>query len=235
MIDPKNPLLYTNRAMSRLKLHLYELVLPDCTASLSLLPVNMKAYYYRAQAQLELGDKRAALESANVAYEFCKSGDKKWERDLAAVGALVLRCKKEVWEAKEMERLGGSGRLLGDMLKGLEQRRIHEVREIRLMREAGQFGEEEEDRQIREATRREEGDAEVVRRSLAKYAETDEVPKPRVVPDWAIDDITFAFMLDPVVVSFHEPLLIFSSYSYYTYFSSTSLPISTSCPNKTCN
>lgn len=199
MIDPSNPLLYTNRAMSRLKLHLYERVLSDCSASLSILPVNMKAHYYRAQAQLEQGQMADALESAKSAYEFCKTGDKKWERDLASVGGLVLRCKKVVWEAKEMDRLADRGRVLGDALKGLEDRKTDELKRIGGIREAGQCDAAEETRRVNEVLRREEADKEVVRRAFGRDAEADGVAKPRVVPDWAIDDITFAFMLDPVV------------------------------------
>lgn len=41
-----NPLLYTNRANARLKLHQWQLVIDDCLRSIDLLKDNMKAYFY---------------------------------------------------------------------------------------------------------------------------------------------------------------------------------------------
>jgi hypothetical protein len=34
------------------------------------------------------------------------------------------------------------------------------------------------------------------------WVEAGKAEKKRVVPDWAIDDITFSFMVDPVIVSY---------------------------------
>jgi tetratricopeptide (TPR) repeat protein len=41
-----NPLLYTNRANARLKLHLWQEVIDDCIKSIELMRENMKAFYF---------------------------------------------------------------------------------------------------------------------------------------------------------------------------------------------
>lgn len=200
--------------MARLKIKLYESVIPDCEASLSLLQANMKAYYYMAQAELELGRKTSALQHAETAYELCsgvKVGsrkteeklvgyDKAWERSLGSVTALVLRCKKEVWEAKEKERLRGQQDLLGELIEGLEEARDEEVKIIAEKRRTGEVGEIEAE-ELAEETKQ------ICKSKAVRLRQTWELAagqegKRREVPDWIIDDITFAVMHDPVVVCF---------------------------------
>lgn len=43
--NSSNPLLYTNRANARLKLHQWQDVIDDCLRSIELLRDNMKAYF----------------------------------------------------------------------------------------------------------------------------------------------------------------------------------------------
>jgi STIP1 homology and U-box containing protein 1 len=195
-MDPTNHLLYTNRAMARLKLQLYDAVIPDCEASLALLSENMKAHYYLAQAQIELGRLEDAYESAQTAYEMCsgiKTGviDKAWERSLAPVTALVLRCKKELWEKKEDERLKVRNTLLEESCALMKARKEEQIKKI-----ADFDGSRQEmDDVEREWTEKEQE----LRRVWDSAA--DKEGKRREVPDWAIDNITFAVMHDPVMVS----------------------------------
>ncbi|RCI10487.1 hypothetical protein L249_4459 [Ophiocordyceps polyrhachis-furcata BCC 54312] len=108
LADPKSPLLFSNRAMARVKLGLWESVIDDCNACLALAPSSFKAYYYLAQAQSALADHDAALDSARRAHDLCvASGD----RSLAAVTAIVLRCKRDRWEHRERHRRRGAGEL----------------------------------------------------------------------------------------------------------------------------
>lgn len=179
--DPFSPLLYTNRAMARLKLELYDGVVEDCMQSLKLLPHNMKAHYYRAQALLELGRPAEALLAAKEAYQLAYlSGDRAWERSLGNIVGAVLRSKKAVWEEKEAKRLKGRNALRDEVVAGLK-----EV-EMRLGVEAG---------------KEYKGKIEEVIRVWEKAGEGDE--KKREVPDWIIDDITFCVMVDPVIVSLY--------------------------------
>jgi STIP1 homology and U-box containing protein 1 len=196
-IDPTNPLLYTNRAMARLKLHLYESVIPDCNSSLELLSENMKAYYYLAQAEIELERLEEAYSHAQKAYELCsgiKTGvvDKAWERSLGPVTALVLRCKKELWERKENERLKTRNSLLEDLRDLLAKQKATEREELKASADYS----EEKRIELESSWQKKE---EELKRLWESAADAD--GKRREVPDWAIDNITFAVMYDPVMVS----------------------------------
>lgn len=188
--------------MSRLKLHLYEAVIPDCLASLDLLSENMKAYYYLAQAEIELGRVGDAYKHATMAYELCsgvKSGvvDRAWERSLGVVGQLVLRCKKELWQEKESARLG-KWNVLRDEVVGMFEKQ----KEEELARE------DVSETQRAEVNRKWE---EKERELLSVWEKAAEGQgKRREVPDWAIDNITFAVMHDPVIVSSLVSLVSFS-------------------------
>ncbi|KAF5647280.1 benzoate 4-monooxygenase cytochrome P450 [Fusarium sp. NRRL 52700] len=180
--DPKNPALYTNRAMARLKLSYWDSVITDCEACLQLTPDNMKARYYLAQAQIALRDYDAALENALHAHKLCAdTGD----RSLAAVTALVLRCKKERWDNLEKKRVRESQDLERKMLELL-------TKDKEAMLAEADDGMEKQEIE-------EESDANIERmKEIFERARADG-EKKREVPDWAIDDISFGFMVDPVM------------------------------------
>lgn len=132
--DPTNPLFYTNRAMSLLHLSKppttahYEQVIADSKASIRLLPQNMKAYYQLAQAQIALHQEVEALESAKMAHKLCveecrKVPMGKGSSSIGHITELVLRCKKEWWEARELRRLRERGGLLEELVQDLEEKR----------------------------------------------------------------------------------------------------------------
>ncbi|KAM5347909.1 hypothetical protein ACJ41O_007733 [Fusarium nematophilum] len=180
--DPKNPALYTNRAMARLKLGYWDSVVTDCDACLTLAPENMKARYYLAQAQVALRDYDAALESALRAHALCAASN---DRSLAAVTALVLRCKKERWDDREKKRARETRDLEREVLDMLGRDGNGALMEAE---------DELERREIEEET-----EAKMARmRDIFERART-ESEKRREVPEWAIDDISFGIMVDPVI------------------------------------
>lgn len=187
--DVASPLLYTNRAMARLKLALHEGVIDDCGQSLKLLPHNMKAHYYRAQALLALERPAEATGAAKEAYELAYlSGDRAWERSLGNIIALVLKSKKAVWEEKERRRLKTQNRVRDEVIAAVKREMERQLETV-------------EDDRVAEDVRREcEENIEEVMRVWDKASEGED--KKREVPDWMIDDITFAIMVDPVIVSF---------------------------------
>jgi STIP1 family protein 1 len=194
IIDPTNPLLYTNRAMCRLKLSLYPSVLADCAQSISLLPTHMKAYYYRAQAHLYINNPTEALEAAKKAYDITYlSTDLKDIKSLPNIVSLVLKCKKVVWEVREKERLGRREALLQEVIGGIEREKERRIKDIGI--------EDEEKKRLRVTEVEIEFDTKIedVRAIWEKAATAEE--KKRVVPDWAIDNISFNLMVDPVMVS----------------------------------
>ncbi|KAM0350107.1 hypothetical protein ACHAPU_003270 [Fusarium lateritium] len=179
--DPKNPALYTNRAMARLKLSYWDSVITDCEACLQLTPENMKARYYLAQAQLALHDYDASLANALHAHKLCAATN---DRSLAALTALVLRCKKERWEDREKKRTREAKDLEREVLELLGKEKDAALAETDDGMERQEIEEETEAKigRMKDVFERARGHAE----------------KKREVPDWAIDDISFGFMIDPV-------------------------------------
>lgn len=210
--DPLNPLLYTNRSMALLKLSLYTRVITDSQHAISLSSPNtapkpslypspnssiMKAYFQLAQAQIALHDPVDALKSAKKAHELCVDECAVGGKGASSIGPiteLVLRCKREAWERKEAERLRSRPGLLVDVLNVMEKQRDAEISNVT------QAGNGEEGRDGKRARLRGEWETKMedVRKVFEKAGEDKE--KRREVPDWAVDDITFAVMLDPVVV-----------------------------------
>ncbi|PHH80362.1 hypothetical protein CDD80_1807 [Ophiocordyceps camponoti-rufipedis] len=182
LADPKSPLLFTNRAMARVKLGLWESVIDDCNACLALAPSSFKAYYYLAEAQSALGDHDTALDSARRALDLCAaSGD----RSLAAITAVVLRCKRERWEQRERSRRRNAGDLELELVE-LLHRRTDEL-----------LTSEPDD--VQKASIREDGQQKVeLLRDVFERARSRSEQK-RQMPEWAVDDISFNIMVDPVI------------------------------------
>lgn len=184
--DPTAPLLYTNRAMARIKLNMYDGVVGDCEQSLALLPHNMKAYYYKAHALLAMGSSQEALAAGKKAYELAaNSGDRNWERSLGNIVSIVLKCKKAVWEAKEKQRQRNEAALQEQVLDLMHKQKREEM----------EGADQTEWNQIGESW-----DAKIAEMKEV-FAKSMEGPVRKPVPDWMIDDITFAIMVDPVIVS----------------------------------
>ncbi|KAF7557195.1 hypothetical protein G7046_g6102 [Stylonectria norvegica] len=178
--DPKNTALYTNRAIARLRLGLYDSVISDCQTCLSLAPDNMKAHYYLAQAQLEQRDPSGAVDNALLAHALCaKTNDK----SLAAVTNLVLKAKQARWEERERRRIRESKALERSVLELLAEERRQD---LTMVDDAADVREVEEQSDAKTALLQD-----IFERARA------ESEKRREVPEWAIDDISFGIMVDP--------------------------------------
>lgn len=181
--DPKNPALYTNRAMARLKMSLWESVVSDCNDCLELSPDSMKAHYYLSQAQLALHNPGDALEHAKRAHALCVvSGDK----SLASITAQVLRCKKEHWDDMERRRKREGAEVESEVLAMMQGERDGMLRDAAGEAERREIGLEWEQKMAQ-------------LRNIFERARVSE-DRRRTVPDWAIDDISFGIMVDPVIV-----------------------------------
>ncbi|KAK2597393.1 hypothetical protein QQS21_006017 [Conoideocrella luteorostrata] len=181
--DPKNPALYTNRAMARLKLNYWDSVITDCQTCLTLTPSSMKAHYYLSQALLSIGDYEESLSHAIQAHQICSTTN---DKSLTAVTAMVLKCKKEQWDHKEKLRLRETKDLESDVLRLLTKDRDEML--------AGAEGDEFEMGAIREESERKMGSLRDVFERARVQSE-----KRREMPEWLIDDISFGVMVDPVI------------------------------------
>ena len=186
IVDPNNPALYTNRAMTRLKLSQWDNAIADCSECLRLAPDSMKAHYSLSQAHLALHAYDDALDHALKAHALCV---KATDKSLATITNHVLKCKKDRWDDLEKRRIRETSDLENEMIEMLERERDEAVRDAADQDEGGR-------REI----------AEEWERKIERMREVFEEARPkeekrRVVPDWAIDDISFCVMVDPVIVS----------------------------------
>ena len=78
----------------------------------------MKGYFYLAQAQLELKHPNEALSSALTAYHLCLKAN---NPSASSISELVLKAKKQKWEAKERDRLRRRSNLLRELEDKLEE------------------------------------------------------------------------------------------------------------------
>ncbi|KAL2760135.1 hypothetical protein ACRALDRAFT_1067238 [Sodiomyces alcalophilus JCM 7366] len=181
--NPKNAFFYTNRAMARLKLQLWDAVVSDCHEALALTPNNMKAEFYLSQALLPLRDHEGAVKAAMRAHRLCVESSER--ASLSAITAQVLRCKKERWEYKEKTRRREAQYLEEETVELLSREKSKAVEEAEGESEKQELA-SEWDAKIKE-----------LRNVFEKSRSKDD--QKREVPEWAIDDISFGIMVDPVI------------------------------------
>lgn len=180
--DPKDPKIYTNRALARIKLQRWEDAILDCQTCLDLSPDNMKPHFLMAQAQIELKYFDDALHNVKRAHELAvKTGDK----SLGAITQLVLRCKKERWDDKERRRLRESSALEREVLEMLERERAQALADCM------------DESELKDITA--DWDVKIADMKRTFQQARGEQGRRREVPDWAVDDITFGIMVDPVI------------------------------------
>jgi STIP1 homology and U-box containing protein 1 len=162
----------------------------------------MKAYYYLAQAQLSLQRPGEALASATRAYDMCRTLS---SPSMEQLSTLVLRAKRERWDALEKERLRRKNTLLQEVEAALLKLWEAEEQEAQAIKMAEQeqpdapmdMDREDGEEFMSEAREAYERRLREVRGVFAK-AEPDGIGS-REVPDYLVDNITFAIMQDPVL------------------------------------
>ena len=155
---------------------------------------SMKAWYYLAQAQINLRHPNEALSSALRAYEICLNiGDS----SAGPIANLILRAKKEKWEAKEKERIRKRSELLHELGRGLTSMGDYESSNIKLSLRNGEITKSEAEEREAEMAIITRSKIEEVEAAFA-ISDPDHLQR-REVPDWLIDNITFSVMHDPVV------------------------------------
>ncbi|OTB00541.1 hypothetical protein M426DRAFT_75717 [Hypoxylon sp. CI-4A] len=180
--DDTNPSLYTNRAMARFRLELYDSAISDCNEALKLNPRNAKALFILSQCQLAIRDYDAALDSGLKSHSlYAESNDK----SLGPVTNQVLRCKKERWEEMEKQRAREGKELENDVISLMERERDELVESCR--------------GDLEKRIVKEEWDRKIALLRLTFERSRAEAEKKREVPDWIIDDISFNVMQDPVM------------------------------------
>lgn len=188
--------------MARLKLNLWDSVISDCEAVLALPSgdTNIKAHYYLSQAHLELSSPASALPHALRAHALCAASN---DKSLAAVTAVVLRCKKDRWVQAERLRRREDADLERNVLDMLQREA-----------EADMSTAMDDDEKQAVA---EEAEAKRKRMEAVFERAREAADRRREPPDWLIDDISFCVLVDPVIVSFRAFLQLRHEDSMLTY------------------
>ena len=195
--DPKS---FANRALARIRLTDWHGAEVDARKAIEIYgpklrtATAMKAYFYLAQALLELRHVEEALETAKHAYAICLE-----TRDSSSeiLSQFILRAKHDKWSSRETARLREMNETLGiveDLMDAQMKRDLTDL-DMRFSRnEIGLTGKNEERMAI-------EKDAldriKHVREAFADPLKPETAE--RVVPDYLIDNITFEVMHDPVI------------------------------------
>ena len=139
--DPSNSKIFTNRALTRIRLSSFEASIDDCIRAIELEPGSLKGYYYLAQAQLAINHPNEALPSALTAYEACLA---QHSSSTTAVSGLVLQAKKQKWEAKERQRMRAKSELLRELEDSIIAKKKEELQELKQRRL--EWGDEKEEK-----------------------------------------------------------------------------------------
>ncbi|CAC9891624.1 U-box-domain-containing protein [Aureobasidium pullulans] len=200
----RNPLIFTNRALARIRLQRWQGVLEDCLKSLEYTPrdgFNFKSYFYLAQAQLALHHPNEALHSALTAYNQAmhppQAEATKAIAALPSLSELVLKCKKEKFAARERERRRKRGDILAELEENLETNKRNDLSDTEIALSQQRIG-------VIEAQERR---AEILETHQGKLDELHTVfaladpqnHQAREVPDYLVDTISFEIMHDPVI------------------------------------
>ncbi|KAJ2895624.1 STIP1 homology and U box-containing protein 1 [Zalerion maritima] len=181
--DPKNPALYTNRAMARIKLLLWHHVVDDCKQALHLDSHNMKAHYQLSQAQLELGAFQESVESGEKAHELClKHNDK----SLFNITSQLRKSIKARWDDMERRRVRAYTEL------EQETRQIFQVSKSEAI--SGTASEVERNEISEEWDSKISRIGEIFEKARPEEQKIDLQP-----PSWLLCPISFQVMLDPVM------------------------------------
>lgn len=198
--------------MARLRLAQWDSAVADCRECLRLAPDSIKAHYSLSQAYLELRAHDDALRHGLRAHVLCVGAGS--DKSLATLTAHVLRCKKARWDERERARARETADLEAEVLALLERERRRAVRDAAADQDQDpQDGHDDGGDGGRSSSSREEIEAEWARK-MEQMRDVFEKARPkeerrRQVPDWAIDDISFCVMVDPVIVrSLHAPFFL---------------------------
>ncbi|MCJ1313141.1 hypothetical protein MMC25_006818 [Agyrium rufum] len=198
--DPHNSALFTNRALTHIKLQAWDSCLDDCMSAMRIDVSSFKAFYYLAIAQLSLNHPNEAYSSALKAYELCLDSSSQHASSISSVISLVLKSKKMRWECAEDERIRRNNDLLREMEDYIEVTRLKEISCLQLRLQNGDLL-NDDDVLVEKARISDEAKTKISDlRSVFAIADPANCAR-REVPDYVIDHISFAVMHDPVITT----------------------------------
>jgi STIP1 homology and U-box containing protein 1 len=146
--NPSEPKLFSNRALTRVKLQDWSGAETDARKAIELYgpknPLAMKAYYTLGEALLGLNHPKEALETAKHAYKICLEIR---DSSSSVLSQFILRTKQAQWQSKETARLRELNATLANVEDLLQQQLDGELARLNerfARQEIGEVGRSEE-------------------------------------------------------------------------------------------
>ncbi|CAJ0625685.1 16387_t:CDS:1 [Entrophospora sp. SA101] len=199
--NPRNPVYYTNRALCYLKLKKYDNVILDCETALEKDANSVKGHYMLGQALTEKKDFELAIVHLRKAYQLAIEG--KVGGFLSEILQVLLNDRKRRWEQQEKERIQKESELLKYLKTLIISDRDRQLQKATpknistFSKFVGNYSQDVQDKldHIYKSYDEKLSQIEQV------FAQSDENLRPRQVPDYFLDKISFNIMHDPVVTS----------------------------------
>jgi len=183
--NPSVPLYFTNRALTYIKLHQWELAVQDCRRAIDLEATNVKGQFFLGQALLELDSFDESIMHLQRASELAKEQKLNYGDDIA----VQLRiARKKRWNLQEDKRVQQEVELQSYLnqliLADCENKLLEAEKNKASVSELGEIHEKHE-------------------AFLAEvnqlFAKLDDRRRKREVPDFLCGKISFEIMNEPVI------------------------------------
>jgi len=184
---PTNDVLFTNRALCRIKMKKFDEAAGDAREAVQHCPNSVKGHYLLGQALLHLERFDDALASLQTAQRYATEQRKNFGEEIAQS---IRLAKKRRWEAAEQKRIKQEIDLETYLINLIQNDRNRQLDAI------DEPDEEDQDRSKKAAeTECDKRVAEV----KSMFSEMDARRKRREVPDYLCDKISFDLLKDPVI------------------------------------
>lgn len=194
--NPRNAVYYTNRALCYLKLKKYANVIADCKEAINLDENSVKGHYMLGQALTENGELESAITSLKKAYELSLSEKAAFSAEIVQA---LLNARKKKSEIEEHKRIYRESELLRYIKALINAERDKQLQKVAPRNTFSKWVNshppdiQEKIDQINKAHNERLSQLEQV------FIQSDENLRPREVPEYFLDKISFEVMHDPVI------------------------------------
>jgi len=192
--NPSNPVYFTNRALSALRLSRFEDVVADCRAALELEPNLVKGHFFLGQALCEMDMLDDGVKHLQRAVDLAKEQRLNFGDDMTQV---LRQWRKRRFNIQEEKRLGEEIELqtyLARLIRDDRERQIDHLKSETTVKD--EIDEEELNTKIAAI----ETFSDTCMSDLNNiFAKVDDRRRRREVPDYLCGKISFEILRDPVV------------------------------------
>lgn len=199
--NPSDPKYFTNRALCKLRLRRWDDVCQDCRHALDLDGINVKAYFFLGQAQLEQELYDESITSLKKAHDLAKEQKLNFGDDIAS----ALRvAKKKKWNTQEEKRILQEVELQTYLNQLMLEDRERKLQQLNKEEDRNEDEEEEVKEDVKEGLQEQKQHIEKDHNRHLKelnelFATVDDRRRKREVPDYLCGKISFELMREPVI------------------------------------